>query len=73
MVLASPWQLWTLLNCMEEGLFVSCDLIFGLISYSPANFLDVGGGASEQQVTEALKIITSDPSVRNGANVPSLT
>jgi len=31
---------------------------------SPANFLDVGGGASEQQVTEAFKILTSDKQVK---------
>ncbi|HEY0791752.1 MAG TPA: ADP-forming succinate--CoA ligase subunit beta [Chthoniobacterales bacterium] len=30
----------------------------------PANFLDVGGGASEQQVTEAFKILVSDQKVR---------
>jgi len=30
----------------------------------PANFLDVGGGASAKQVTEALKIIASDPNVK---------
>jgi len=30
----------------------------------PANFLDVGGGASEQQVTEAFKILVSDPKVK---------
>ena len=30
----------------------------------PANFLDVGGGASEQQVTEAFKILVSDQNVR---------
>jgi len=29
----------------------------------PANFLDVGGGASTEQVTEAFKLITSDPNV----------
>lgn len=29
----------------------------------PANFLDIGGGAKPDQVTEALRIITSDPSV----------
>ncbi len=29
----------------------------------PANFLDVGGSASVQQVTEAFKIISSDPRV----------
>jgi len=31
---------------------------------SPANFLDVGGGANEQQVTEAFKILASDPHVK---------
>lgn len=31
---------------------------------SPANFLDVGGGANEQQVTEAFKILTDDPNVK---------
>ena len=30
----------------------------------PANFLDVGGGASKEQVTAAFKIILSDPSVK---------
>jgi len=30
----------------------------------PANFLDVGGGASEENVTAAFKIITSDPNVK---------
>jgi succinyl-CoA synthetase beta subunit len=30
----------------------------------PANFLDVGGGASEEQVTAAFKIILSDPNVK---------
>ena len=31
---------------------------------SPANFLDVGGGASKEQVTAAFRIILSDPHVR---------
>jgi succinyl-CoA synthetase beta subunit len=30
----------------------------------PANFLDVGGGASKERVTEAFKIIVEDESVR---------
>ena len=30
----------------------------------PANFLDVGGGANTQQVTEAFRIILSDPNVK---------
>jgi succinyl-CoA synthetase beta subunit len=31
---------------------------------SPANFLDVGGGATEEQVTEAFKILISDKNVK---------
>ncbi|MDZ4742990.1 MAG: ADP-forming succinate--CoA ligase subunit beta [Verrucomicrobiota bacterium] len=31
---------------------------------TPANFLDVGGGANEQQVTEAFKILIADPKVK---------
>jgi succinyl-CoA synthetase beta subunit len=31
---------------------------------APANFLDVGGGASEQQVTEAFKILVADANVK---------
>jgi succinyl-CoA synthetase beta subunit len=31
---------------------------------APANFLDVGGGASEQQVTEAFKILVADENVK---------
>jgi succinyl-CoA synthetase beta subunit len=31
---------------------------------SPANFLDVGGGATKEKVTEAFKIILSDPNVK---------
>lgn len=31
---------------------------------NPANFLDVGGGANEQQVTEAFRIILKDPNVK---------
>jgi succinyl-CoA synthetase beta subunit len=30
---------------------------------SPANFLDIGGGAKAEQVTDALRIISSDPAV----------
>jgi succinyl-CoA synthetase beta subunit len=33
--------------------------------HAPANFLDVGGSASEEAVTQALKIITSDPNVKS--------
>jgi succinyl-CoA synthetase beta subunit len=31
---------------------------------SPANFLDVGGGASKEKVAAAFKIITADPNVK---------
>ena len=30
----------------------------------PANFLDVGGGASKEKVAAAFKIITADPNVK---------
>ena len=35
-----------------------------LFGGEPANFLDVGGGATREKVTEAFKIITSDPNVK---------
>lgn len=38
--------------------------IIKLYKGSPANFLDVGGGANEQQVTQAFKILTDDQQVR---------
>ena len=38
--------------------------IIKLYGGEPANFLDVGGGATREKVTEAFKIITSDPKVK---------
>jgi succinyl-CoA synthetase beta subunit len=38
--------------------------IIKLYGESPANFLDVGGGASKDKVTAAFKIITADPNVK---------
>jgi succinyl-CoA synthetase beta subunit len=38
--------------------------IIKLYGKEPANFLDVGGGATKEKVTEAFKIILSDPSVK---------
>jgi succinyl-CoA synthetase beta subunit len=35
-----------------------------LVGGSPANFLDVGGGASTEKVTEAFKLILADPKVK---------
>jgi succinyl-CoA synthetase beta subunit len=46
------------------GLAMATMDIIKLHGGEPANFLDVGGGASAQQVSEAFKILTSDPRVR---------
>ncbi len=35
-----------------------------LVGGQPANFLDVGGGASKEKVTQAFKLILADPSVK---------
>ena len=45
------------------GLAMATMDIIKLHGGEPANFLDVGGGATTEQVTEAMKIITSDPQV----------
>ena len=53
------------IGCMVNGAglaMASMDVI-QLYGGSPANFLDVGGGATKEKVTEAFKIITSDPGV----------
>lgn len=47
------------------GLAMATMDIIKLHGGSPANFLDVGGGASEAQVMAAFKIITSDPNVKS--------
>src|SRR3990167_2658668 len=52
--------------CMENGAglaMATMDLI-KLQGGNPANFLDVGGGATKERVTEAFKIITSDKNVK---------
>ena len=38
--------------------------IIKLYGFEPANFLDVGGGATKEKVTAAFKIITADPRVK---------
>jgi succinyl-CoA synthetase beta subunit len=38
--------------------------IIKLYGAEPANFLDVGGGATKEKVTAAFKIITADPKVK---------
>mgnify|MGYP001585970467 CR=1 FL=1 len=54
------------IGCMVNGAglaMATMDLI-QLVGGQPANFLDVGGGASEEKVTAAFKIILADPKVR---------
>eukprot|EP01100_Stratorugosa_tubuloviscum_P015253 TRINITY_DN863_c0_g1_i1.p1 TRINITY_DN863_c0_g1~~TRINITY_DN863_c0_g1_i1.p1 ORF type:complete len:436 (+),score=253.82 TRINITY_DN863_c0_g1_i1:46-1353(+) len=53
------------IGCLVNGagLAMATMDIIKLAGGNPANFLDVGGGATERQVTEALKIIASDPKV----------
>jgi succinyl-CoA synthetase beta subunit len=46
------------------GLAMATMDIIKLSGGSPANFLDVGGGASADQIKSAFKILTSDPAVR---------
>ena len=46
------------------GLAMATMDIIKLYGESPANFLDVGGGASKEKVTAAFKIITADPNVK---------
>ena len=53
------------IGCMVNGagLAMATMDIIKLKGSSPANFLDVGGGASKEKVTGALKIIISDKNV----------
>jgi succinyl-CoA synthetase beta subunit len=54
------------IGCMVNGagLAMATMDIIKLYGGEPANFLDVGGGASQERVTEAFKIILSDPHVK---------
>ncbi|MDB2407143.1 ADP-forming succinate--CoA ligase subunit beta [Jannaschia sp.] len=54
------------IGCMVNGagLAMATMDIIKLYGAEPANFLDVGGSATEEKVTEAFKIITSDPQVK---------
>jgi succinyl-CoA synthetase beta subunit len=54
------------IGCMVNGagLAMATMDVIQLSGGRPANFLDVGGGADEQKVTAAFKIILSDPQVR---------
>ncbi len=53
------------IGCMVNGagLAMATMDIIKLYGMSPANFLDVGGGATKEKVTAAFKIILSDPNV----------
>ena len=54
------------IGCMVNGagLAMATMDIIKLYGAEPANFLDVGGGATKEKATEAFKIITSDPNVK---------
>jgi succinyl-CoA synthetase beta subunit len=54
------------IGCMVNGagLAMATMDIIKLYGAEPANFLDVGGGASKEKVAAAFKIITADPKVR---------
>ena len=54
------------IGCMVNGagLAMATIDIIKLYGEEPANFLDVGGGASKEKVSEALKIIISDKNVK---------
>ncbi|MDX2050257.1 MAG: ADP-forming succinate--CoA ligase subunit beta [Rickettsiaceae bacterium] len=54
------------IGCMVNGAGLAMSTM-DIIKYyggSPANFLDVGGGANKERVSEAFKIILSDPEVK---------
>lgn len=54
------------IGCMVNGagLAMATMDIIKLYGAAPANFLDVGGGATKEKVTAAFKIITADPNVK---------
>lgn len=54
------------IGCLVNGagLAMATMDIVQLHGGTPANFLDVGGGANKEQVAEAFRIITSDPRVK---------
>lgn len=60
-IVCDPGDIGCLVN--GAGLAMATMDIIKLHGGSPANFLDVGGGATAQAVKEAFKIITADPKV----------
>ncbi len=68
---AKKWELSYIsldgnIGCMVNGagLAMSTMDIIKFYGGAPANFLDVGGGATAEKVTAAFKIITTDPDVK---------
>ncbi|ABQ56671.1 TPA: ADP-forming succinate--CoA ligase subunit beta [Legionella pneumophila] len=68
---ASDWELNYIpldgtIGCMVNGagLAMATMDVIKLHGGEPANFLDVGGGATKERVSEALKIIVSDEKVK---------
>jgi succinyl-CoA synthetase beta subunit len=68
---ASDWELNYIplegtIGCMVNGagLAMATMDVIKLHGGAPANFLDVGGGATKERVSEALKIIVSDENVK---------
>jgi succinyl-CoA synthetase beta subunit len=68
---ASDWELNYIpldgtIGCMVNGagLAMATMDVIKLHGGEPANFLDVGGGATKERVSEALKIILSDEKVK---------
>ena len=53
-------------GCMVNGagLAMATMDVIKMTGGAPANFLDVGGGANEKQITQAFELIVSDPSVK---------
>ena len=54
------------IGCMVNGagLAMATMDIIRLLGASPANFLDMGGGANEEKVSQAFKLLVSDPKVK---------
>ena len=54
------------IGCMVNGAGLAMATMDTIQAHGsdPANFLDVGGGASEEAITQAFRIIVSDPKVR---------
>jgi len=70
-LMAREWELNYIsldgdIGCMVNGagLAMATMDVIKLHGGNPANFLDVGGGATEERVTAAFKIILSDPGVK---------